>query len=51
MNEVMEKEVVNIENMIYEINGIEVMLDSELSVTEWHDKKEKIYWIIKVFIK
>ena len=31
MNEVMEKEVVNIENMIYEIDGKEVMLDSDLA--------------------
>ena len=34
MNEVMEKEVVNIENMIYEIDGKDVMLDRELFVTE-----------------
>ena len=31
MNEVMEKEVIHIENMIYEINGKEVMLDSDLA--------------------
>ena len=31
MNEIMEKEVINIENMIYEINGVEVMLDSDLA--------------------
>ena len=31
MNKVMEKEVVNIENMIYEIDGKEVMLDSDLA--------------------
>ena len=31
MNEVMEKEVINIENMIYEIDGKEVMLDSDLA--------------------
>ena len=30
MNEVIEKEVVNIENMIYKIDGVEVMLDSDL---------------------
>jgi hypothetical protein len=30
MNEIMEKEI-NIENMIYEINGVEVMLDSDLA--------------------
>ena len=32
MNEVMEKEVVNIENMIYQIDGKEVMLDSDLAI-------------------
>lgn len=31
MNEIAEKDVINIENMIYEINGKEVMLDSDLS--------------------
>ena len=31
MNEVMEKEAIHVENMIYEINGKEVMLDSDLS--------------------
>ena len=31
MNEIIEKEVINIENMIYEINGKEVMLDSDLA--------------------
>ncbi len=31
MNEVMEKEVVNIEDMIYKIDGVEVMLDSDLA--------------------
>lgn len=31
MNEVMEKETINIENMIYESNGVEVMLDSDLA--------------------
>lgn len=31
MNEVMEKEVVNIENMIHEVDGKEVMLDSDLA--------------------
>ena len=36
MNEVMEKETNHVENMIYEINGVEVMLDVELSVSECH---------------
>ncbi len=31
MNEVIEKEVVNIENMIYKIDGKDVMLDSDLA--------------------
>ena len=31
MNKVMEKEVVDIRNMIYEINGVEVMLDTDLA--------------------
>ena len=31
MNEIIEKESVVIEDMIYEINGIEVMLDSDLA--------------------
>lgn len=31
MNEVMEKKVVNVENMIYEIDGKEVMLDDDLA--------------------
>ena len=29
MNEIAEKDVINIENMIYEIDGKEVMLDSD----------------------
>ena len=31
MNEIAEKDVINIENIIYEINGKEVMLDSDLA--------------------
>lgn len=31
MNEIIEKDDINIENLIYEINGIEVMLDSDLA--------------------
>ena len=31
MNEIAEKDVINIENMIYEINGKEVMFDSDLA--------------------
>ena len=29
MNEIAEKDVINIENMIYEIRGVQVMLDSD----------------------
>ena len=36
MNEITEKEIINIENMIYEINEVEVMLDSEHVVTKCH---------------
>ena len=31
MNEISEKDVIDIENMIYEIDGKEVMLDSDLA--------------------
>jgi len=31
MNEIIEKEIINIEDMIYEINGVEVMLDADLA--------------------
>ena len=31
MNKIIEKEIINIENMIYEIDGKEVMLDSDLA--------------------
>ncbi len=34
MNEVMEKELVRIKNIIYVIDGNEMMLDRELSVSE-----------------
>ena len=36
MNELIEKNN-NIENMIYEIRGVQVMLDSEISATKCHD--------------
>lgn len=39
MNSIMEKENIKIENMIYEIRGKQVMLDSEISATKWHDKE------------
>ena len=34
MNEVIVKNEVNIENLIYEIRGDQVMLDSEISATK-----------------
>ena len=34
MNEIIEKEIINIENMIYEIDGKEVMLDSDLAILD-----------------
>ena len=43
MNEVIEKEEIKIEDMIYEIKGVQVMLDSEISATKWHVIKLKIY--------
>ena len=39
MNELIVKEDIKIENMIYEIRGKQVMLDSEISATKWHDKE------------
>jgi len=31
MNEVIEKEIISIKDLIYEIDGVEVMLDSDLA--------------------
>ena len=42
MIEIIEKKEIKVENMIYEIRGKQVMLDSEISATKWHDKE---YWI------
>ena len=42
MNEIMEREEINIDNMIYEIRGVQVMLDSEIAVTKWHVIKSLI---------
>ena len=39
MNEVIETENIKIEDMIYEVRGKQVMLDSEISRTKWHDKE------------
>ena len=37
MNEVIEKENIIIKDMIYEIRGTQVMLDSEIVVTKCHN--------------
>ena len=39
MSEVIVKDNIQIENLIYEIRGKQVMLDSEISATKWHDKE------------
>ena len=49
MNEL--KEQINIETMIYEIRGKQVMLDREISVTKWHAIKSLICLTLRVFIK
>jgi len=41
MNDIMEKE--NIEDMIYEVRGVQVMLDSDLVIT---NKNKMAYQII-----
>ena len=38
MNELIKQE--KIENLIYEIRGKQVMLDSEISASKWHDKED-----------
>lgn len=37
MNNVIIKDKIVIENLIYEIRRKQVMLDSEISETKWHD--------------
>ena len=37
MYEVIEKEIVEIKNLIYKINGVQFMLDSKISVTKCRD--------------
>ena len=34
VNEIMEKEMISIDDMIYEVRGVQVMLDSELAPTK-----------------
>ncbi len=36
MNDIVNKEEIKIENLIYEIRGKQVMLDSEISATKCH---------------
>ena len=31
MNKVIKKEIIDIENMIYEVRGVEIMIDSDLA--------------------
>ena len=42
MNEIIDKENIKIENMIYEIRGKQVMLDSEISSTKWYNKEHLV---------
>ena len=39
MNEIIEKENINIEDMIYEIRGVEVMFDSDIATLYQVDTK------------
>ena len=36
MNEIISQDNIIVENMIYEVRGVQVMLSKELSVTKWH---------------
>ena len=45
MNEIVEKDI-NIEDMIYEINGVEVMLDSDLAEL-YHVETKRINEAVK----
>ena len=36
MNDIVNKEEIKIENLIYEIRGKQVMIDSEISATKCH---------------
>ncbi|MBR4231388.1 MAG: ORF6N domain-containing protein [Bacilli bacterium] len=46
MNEIIEKEVLNIKNMIYEINGVEVMFDYDLAEL-YHVETKRINEAVK----
>jgi len=43
LDEVIEKEDVEIKDMIYEIRGVDVMFDSEIFATKCHD-----YFYVKI---
>lgn len=46
MNKIIEKEAINIKDMIYEINGVEVMLDSDLAKL-YHVETKRINEAVK----
>ena len=39
MNEIITRENIKIEDMIFEVRGKQVIFDSEISATKWHDKE------------
>ena len=39
MNEIIVKDDIKIENLIYEVIGKQVMSDSEISRAKWHGKE------------
>ena len=39
MNEIIVKDDIKIENLIYEVRGKQLMLDSEISMVKWHGKE------------
>ncbi len=46
MNEIVEKDVIDIENMIYEIDGKEIMLDTDLAKL-YHVETKRINEAVK----
>ena len=49
MNEIAEKDVTNIENIIYEIDGKEVMLDSDLAKLYNVETKRVNEFVVEIF--
>jgi len=49
-NEIIEKEIINIEDMIYEIRGVQVMLSSDVAKL-YHVETRRINEVIKRNIK